>query len=56
MQDSTTDYIRAGLEIAGYAGELIVENDPLLFYTNLDKFVAAGDVVLMQNDWPDNYA
>ena len=56
MQNSTTDYIRAGLEIAGYAGELIIENDPLLFYTNLDKFVAAGDVVLMQNDWPDNYA
>ena len=30
-------------------------SDPLQFYTNLDQFVAAGDIVLMQNDWTDNY-
>jgi UDP-N-acetylmuramoyl-tripeptide--D-alanyl-D-alanine ligase len=56
MQNSTTDYIRTGLEMAGYDNELIIENDPLLFYTNLDKFVAAGDIALLQNDWPDNYS
>ncbi len=56
MQNSTTKYIQAGLEAAGYKGEVIVETDPLMFYTNLDKFVAAGDIALLQNDWPDNYA
>jgi UDP-N-acetylmuramoyl-tripeptide--D-alanyl-D-alanine ligase len=53
MKHSVTEYILQGLE--GYTGELIIEADPLNFYTNLDKFVAAGDLVLMQNDWPDNY-
>jgi len=34
----------------------LIVDDPLSFYTNLDQIVAAGDVVLMQNDWTDNYA
>ncbi len=55
MQNSVTDFIKQGLETAGYDGELIIEPRPLDFYTNLDQFVATGDVVLMQNDWPDNY-
>lgn len=54
MKHSVTEYIINGL--SGYKGELSVEEDPLDFYTNLDKFVAAGDLVLMQNDWPDNYS
>ena len=53
IKHSVTDAIVKGLE--GYEGQLIIEDDPLDFYTNLDKFVAAGDLVLMQNDWPDNY-
>jgi UDP-N-acetylmuramyl pentapeptide synthase len=56
MQNSATEHIRAGLDSGEYKGELRVEKDPLLFYTNLDQFVAAGDLVLMQNDWTDNYA
>lgn len=55
MQNSVTAFIRQGLEAAGYKGELMIENNPLNFYTNLDQFLAVGDVVLMQNDWPDNY-
>ncbi len=54
IKHSVTDAIVKGLE--GYKGQLIIEDDPLEFYTNLDKFVAAGDLVLMQNDWPDNYS
>ena len=38
------------------AREVRVEDDPLDFYANLDQMVAVGDLVLMQNDWPDNYA
>jgi UDP-N-acetylmuramoyl-tripeptide--D-alanyl-D-alanine ligase len=56
MQNSVAPYIRSGLAAGKYAGELRVETDPLEFYTNLKHFVAGGDVVLLQNDWPDNYA
>jgi UDP-N-acetylmuramoyl-tripeptide--D-alanyl-D-alanine ligase len=55
IQHSVTPYIQAGLEASGFAGELLLETDPLNFYTHLDLFVAAGDLVIMQNDWPDNY-
>lgn len=55
MHNSAAPYIREGLEKANYKGGLVVEEDPLNFYTNIDQFVAAGDVVLMQNDWTDNY-
>lgn len=56
MANSTTDYIVAGLHAADFQGELQVVADPLRFYTNIQYFVAAGDLVLMQNDWTDNYA
>ncbi len=55
MQNSVTTYIQSGLETAGYEGELKIESHPLEFYSNLVNFVAAGDLVLMQNDWTDNY-
>lgn len=56
MQNSVTGFIQAGLAKAGYQGEVLVQADPLDFYKHLDHFVAAGDVVLLQNDWTDNYA
>ncbi len=56
MQNSTTPHIVKGLKVTGYAKEIRFEDDPLDFYSNLASFVAAGDVVLMQNDWTDNYA
>jgi len=56
MQNSVTQHIRYGLEKAGFKGELQIEDKPLEFYTNLQHFVAHGDLVLMQNDWTDNYA
>jgi len=55
MRNSVSDIIEKSLTDAGFKGELRIENDPLNFYTNLDQFLAAGDLVLMQNDWPDNY-
>lgn len=55
MQNSATAAIKRGLEGAAFAGDVLTEDDPLTFYTNLQTFVAAGDVVLMQNDWTDNY-
>ena len=56
MRNSVTEYIEAGLEEAGFEGELKIVDDPLAFYQALPSFVATGDVVLMQNDWTDNYA
>lgn len=56
MDNSVTEAIIAGLHDKEFAGELRIVEDPLHFYTNLQHFVAAGDVVLMQNDWTDNYA
>lgn len=53
MKHSVTKHIVEGMK--GYKGQAVIEDDPLNFYTNLDKFVAAGDLVLLQNDWPDNY-
>lgn len=56
MEHSVTPFIQKGLEAGDFRGELLLETDPLNFYTNLKLFVATGDVVLMQNDWPDNYS
>ncbi|HUD81131.1 MAG TPA: Mur ligase family protein [Patescibacteria group bacterium] len=56
MQNSVTKFIKEGLEKAGFKGDLRIETDPLKFYTNLGDYLAADDLVLMQNDWPDNYA
>lgn len=56
MKNSVTNYIKQGLEDGAFQGELRIEENPLDFYTNLSHFVASGDIVLMQNDWTDNYA
>jgi UDP-N-acetylmuramoyl-tripeptide--D-alanyl-D-alanine ligase len=56
MQNSVTHFIRKGLKTGKFKGELKIEPNPLEFYTNLTHFVATGDLVVMQNDWPDNYA
>ena len=55
MKNSVTTYILRGLESKGYKKEVVIEANPLEYYTNLEHFIAAGDVVLMQNDWTDNY-
>lgn len=55
MQNTAAPFIQEGLEKSGYKGSVVVEEDPLGFYTHVDQFVAAGDIVMMQNDWTDNY-
>lgn len=55
MKNSVTQYIEAGLRNKNYQGEIRTETKPLEFYTNLDQFIAKDDLVLMQNDWTDNY-
>ena len=55
MENSVTAYIKDGLKQANYKGKVTTETNPLEFYTNIEHFLASGDVLLMQNDWPDNY-
>ncbi|HEY5442084.1 MAG TPA: Mur ligase family protein [Candidatus Saccharimonadales bacterium] len=55
MKNSVTGFIEQGLKAGKFQGELRIETDPLDFYTNLKHFVASGDLVVMQNDWTDNY-
>ena len=55
MQNSVTAHIQIGLQEGGYKGQVLVETDPLAFYTDLTSMTAKGDIVLMQNDWTDNY-
>jgi UDP-N-acetylmuramoyl-tripeptide--D-alanyl-D-alanine ligase len=55
MQNSVTQHIAKGLEENSYRGELHIESDPLTFYTNLEHVIVGGDLVMMQNDWTDNY-
>jgi UDP-N-acetylmuramoyl-tripeptide--D-alanyl-D-alanine ligase len=56
MQNSVTQLMLKGIEEGGYKGELQIENDPLGYYTNLEHIVASGDLVILQNDWTDNYS
>ena len=55
MKNTVTSFIVAGLNKAGYKGELDIRTDPLEYYTHLEQYVAAGDLVMLQNDWTDNY-
>lgn len=55
MKNSATEIIQKTLHEHDYQGIVQLIEDPLNFYNNLEKVVAAGDLVLMQNDWTDNY-
>lgn len=56
MKNSSTAYIEEGILAGGYKGPVEVRDDPLDFYSNIEHYIAAGDVWLLQNDLPDNYA
>lgn len=55
MNNNQTDAIVEGLHAAGFAGVTTIVDDPLEFYNNMEAFTSDGDLVLMQNDLPDNY-
>ncbi|MBI3984151.1 UDP-N-acetylmuramoyl-tripeptide--D-alanyl-D-alanine ligase [Candidatus Microgenomates bacterium] len=56
IRNSVTPYIAEGLSEKHFAGELVWYDDPLEAYAAIDSYTKAGDIVLMQNDWPDQYA
>jgi UDP-N-acetylmuramoyl-tripeptide--D-alanyl-D-alanine ligase len=56
IKNSSTAYIEEGILAGGYKGQVEIRDDPLNFYSNIDQYIAAGDMWLLQNDWPDNYS
>jgi UDP-N-acetylmuramoyl-tripeptide--D-alanyl-D-alanine ligase len=56
IQDSVTPYVERGLKDAGYTGEIIWFDFGPTAFNALPKMNVAGDVVLIQHDWPDQYA
>ena len=55
FDNSVKRYIVEALDSAGYAGEVHIVRDALKFYGSLDLLVSAGDIIMLQNDWPDGY-
>ncbi len=56
IKNSVTPYIEEGLKAAKFNGELVWFDDALKAFSALPNLTAKGDLVLIQNDWPDNYA
>jgi UDP-N-acetylmuramyl pentapeptide synthase len=55
IRDSVTPYMADGLKEAGYQGEIIWYDFGPTAFNALPKMTVAGDVILIQNDWPDQY-
>ena len=56
MKNSVTPHIRRGLADANFKGEIHEYDDALEAFRMIPRITIAGDVVLVQNDWPDQYA
>jgi hypothetical protein len=55
IKNSVTPFIEQGLQEEKYAGKILWFDDALLAFAALPHLTAKGDVVLLQNDWPDQY-
>ena len=55
IKNSVTPYIETGLQEEKYAGEVMWFDDALKAFAALPHLTVKGDVVLLQNDWPDQY-
>ena len=56
IRNSVTQYIEEGLKREGFKGDIIWYEDALKAYSALPHMTLPGDVVVLQNDWPDQYA
>jgi len=55
IKDSVTPFIEEGLKEADYKGEVIWYDFGPTAFNALPKMTVSGDVILIQNDWPDQY-
>lgn len=56
IKNSVTPYIERGLKENGYAGEIRWFDNAAEMFAALPNLTVNGDVVALQNDWPDQYA
>lgn len=56
VKNSATPFISEGLIAGGFKGEVLWYEDGLSCLNALPQVTKPGDVVLLQNDWSDNYA
>lgn len=56
VRDSVTPFIEEGLQSKNFTGQIIWYDDGLSCLNALPHITKPGDVVLLQNDWADNYA
>ena len=55
IKNSVTPYIQEGLKGERYQGDVLWYNDGPSAFAALPQLTVSGDVVLIQNDWPDQY-
>jgi len=55
IRNSVTSYIEEGLKDNDFKGELIWFDSALEAYNSIPSITISGDIVLLQNDWPDQY-
>ncbi len=55
IKNSVTKYIEQGLREAEFKGDVLWFNDARAVFAALPLLTVKGDVVLLQNDWPDQY-
>ncbi|MFC1647324.1 Mur ligase family protein, partial [Patescibacteria group bacterium] len=56
VKNSVTPFIADGLVKSGFGKENIIWfNSALSLQTGFSRYIRPGDVVMFQNDWPDNY-
>lgn len=56
IKNSVTPFIYDGLKAEHFQGEVTWFDDALTAFAALPQLTVTGDVVLLQNDWPDQYA
>lgn len=55
VETSVTDWIKEGLKKGGFAGELHTFASPQEMHDGISEILKPRDVLLFQNDWPENY-
>ena len=55
IKNSVTSYIEQGLKENEYKGEIMWFDNALAAFAALPHLTVKGDIVLLQNDWPDQY-